>query len=175
MAEARHAIDEEGVTRAAFGRIHGALRDLAQVPGLLEQTELQGLHGSGAGMAVLASEGRDGLTLNLARFPAEAPTPVHDHGTWGVSCIVAGRDRYVQWERLDDGSDPERATVRQVSETILGPGDSASWLDPPHDIHSQQGEGEAAWELILFGRDALQIPRHYFDPETGRVRTANPG
>jgi predicted metal-dependent enzyme (double-stranded beta helix superfamily) len=174
MAEARRAIDADGVTDAAMRRIQQALRALATTPGLLEQAALAGLHGSGAGAAALASEGIDGLTLMLARFPPDAPTPVHDHGSWGVSCVVAGRDRYVHWERLDDGRDPDRAQVRVRYETVLGPGDSVCWSDPPGDIHSQQGEGEPAWELVLFGRDALQTTRHYFDPETGRVHTASP-
>jgi hypothetical protein len=36
-------------------------------------------------------------------------------------------------------------------------------------IHSQQGIGEAAWELVYFGRDPNARPRLYFDPDTGRV------
>jgi hypothetical protein len=60
-------------------------------------------------------------------------------------------------------------------EKVLGPGESVYWLDPPHDIHRQQGhESEAALEVVLFGRDAMQTTRHYFDPETSLVRTASP-
>ena len=36
-------------------------------------------------------------------------------------------------------------------------------------IHSQQGIGEAAWELVYFGRDPNARPRLYFDPVAGRV------
>jgi hypothetical protein len=36
-------------------------------------------------------------------------------------------------------------------------------------IHSQQGIGEAAWELVYFGRDPNARPRLYFDPASGRV------
>jgi hypothetical protein len=36
-------------------------------------------------------------------------------------------------------------------------------------IHSQQGIGELAWELVYFGRDPNVRPRLYFDPEKGRV------
>jgi predicted metal-dependent enzyme (double-stranded beta helix superfamily) len=123
---------------------------------------------------VLAGEGPEGITLVLARFGEEAPTPVHDHGTWGVACVVSGQDRYLTWERLDDGQDPGRAQIRVRSERILSPGDVVSWFEPPHDIHSQQGSGGASWELILFGRNALQMPRHYFDPATGSVDTRSP-
>ena len=49
-----------------------------------------------------------------------------------------------------------------------------TWLDPPHDIHSQQGIGEEALELVLFGKNTMTIPRNYYNPETGEVRTALP-
>ena len=47
-------------------------------------------------------------------------------------------------------------------------------LGPPHDIHSQQGIDAPALELVLFGKNTMTIPRNYYDPETGKVRTALP-
>lgn len=91
MAEARRALDEEGLTELALQRIQQTLRELAKAPGLVEQVGLRELHGSAAAATVLASEGSEGLTLVLARFPAEAPTPVHDHNSWGIACVIAGR------------------------------------------------------------------------------------
>ena len=44
------------------------------------------------------------------------------------------------------------------------------WFDPPNDIHRQQGISEAAWELILVGKDFSIIPRLYFDPERNTVQ-----
>jgi hypothetical protein len=48
------------------------------------------------------------------------------------------------------------------------------WLDPPHDIHSQQGIDEPALELVLFGKNVMAIPRNYYNPKTGVVTTALP-
>lgn len=172
MTIARQIIDAYGVTAAALQRIERALRELAAAGALVERVELQRLHSGRAAATVLASEGIDGLTLVLARFGPEAPTPVHDHGTWGVACVVAGKDRYLRWERAEDGRESEPARVHIRDERILAPGDTVSWLEPPHDIHSQQGYGEAAWEIVLFGRDALRLDRHYFNAETGRVHVA---
>jgi hypothetical protein len=64
--------------------------------------------------------------------------------------------------------------VSLLYETELAAGSFVTWADPPHDIHSQQGIGEPAWELVLFGKDVSRIPRHYHDLETGSVRTALP-
>jgi predicted metal-dependent enzyme (double-stranded beta helix superfamily) len=174
MEEARRAIDEHGVTETAMRRIQTALHKLAQTPGLHDQASLRELHRSGAAAAKLASEGPDGLTLVFARFPPDAPTPIHDHGTWGIAYVIEGHDRYIHWMRLDDGGRPEQAQLRVQYEKALGPGDSVYWFDPPGDIHSQQGQNETAWELVLFGKNALQATRHYFDTATGHVTEAKP-
>ena len=176
MEEARRAIDDLGVTEAAMPRIEAALDRLAQNPGLKEEKEgeLREVHGGGVASAVLASEIDNGLTLILARFQPGKSTPVHDHGTWAVAYVLEGRDRYTQWERLDDGNDPQHAELKVKSETLLRPGDTVHWLNPPHDIHSQQAIDVFAWELILFGSNPLQGTLHYFDPATGRVEEKKP-
>jgi predicted metal-dependent enzyme (double-stranded beta helix superfamily) len=173
VAVAREAVDKYGMSETAFSSIKRALRDLATMHALLEQVDMHRLHDSGAAATLLATEGFEGITLVLARFASDAPTPIHDHGTWGVACVVSGQDRYVHWERLDSGQDPDHAQIRVQYERVLGPGETVDWREPPHDIHSQQGVGGDAWELVLFGRNALRLPRHYFDPDTGSVRTAS--
>ena len=104
----------------------------------------------------------------------DAPTPIHDHGTWAVAHVLEGRDYYIQWERLDDRSDPERAELGVKNESVLGPGDSVYWYGPPHDIHSQQGKDGPAWELVLAGKNIMRTTRHYFDRDTGRVTEKKP-
>ena len=162
-----------GVTVESLHAIGSALGAAALEPGFVPETELRSLHGSDSAATLLQSD-PDGLTLMLARFSPAEETPIHDHGSWGVACVVSGRDRYRGWGRLDDGSRPDRAEVRVIEERELGPGDFVTWLDPPRDIHSQQGVDEPALELVLFGRNVLKVPRHYFDPETGSVRVALP-
>lgn len=174
MAEARRAVAEHGVTVKAMQRIEAALGELAQTPGLREQTNLRELHGGGAAAAVLASDGNDDLTLILTRFQPGERTPIHDHGAWAAAYVVEGRERYIQWERVDDGSDPQRAELRVRYERILLPGDAVHWLDPPHDIHSQEAIDDVAWELLLFGRNPQKRALHYFDLETGRVTSRVP-
>lgn len=175
VTEARQAIDRHGVSEKAMQAIQKALRKLASTPGLGEATSLQELHRSGAAASVLASEGPEGITLVYGRFPPEQPTPVHDHGSWGVAYVLAGKDRYIHWKRLDDASDPHQAALAVEYDRVLEPGDSVYWFEPPSDIHSQQGyDGETAWELVMFGHDPMQVDRHYFDVDSGEVITAKP-
>lgn len=169
IADARTILDD-GVSETTLLKVGERLRVLARTPNLIPEGELVGLHGGSASMTLLHSDGADGLTLMLAKFPDTAPTPIHNHNSWGVACVVHGRDRYQHFERLDDGADREHAQLRLLYERELEPGDVAVWLDPPHDIHCQQGIGGPAWELVCFGLDITARPRQYFDLETGSVR-----
>lgn len=169
MAGARRAVNEKGVTEAAMGDICGVLARLAQEPNLKNAYAMSNLHGGGATSVVLASESDDGLTLRLSRLEPGRPTPVHDHGSWAVAYVVEGRDRYVHWRRLDDGAGHDHAALEVEYRRTLTSGDCVHWLDPPHDIHSQEAVGEPTWELVLFGKNHGKTPRQYFDPASGQV------
>ena len=147
----------------AVGRL---LAEESAKPGFVPDAEMRSLHGSDSTFTILQSD-PDGLTLMLAKFSAEEETPVHDHGSWGVACVVRGRDRYRHYATRD-------GKVALLYEKVLEPGGFVTWPDPPEDIHSQRGIGEPAWELVLFGKDVTRIPRHYHDLATGKVRTSLP-
>lgn len=175
MREARVAIAEHGFTEPAIAVIKESLAELAGINGLRDREDLSGLHGSTKTEAVvLASDGLNDLTLILARFAPNEPTPVHDHGTWAVLHVLEGSDKYIAWKRVDDGTDHEHAQLEIESEQLLKTGDSIHWFGPPHDIHSQIAQDGPAWELILAGSNMLLADRHYFDPATGRVTTKQP-
>src|SRR5258708_27759709 len=87
MAVAHKALDKDGLNETSVQHIQEALRELAATPALIERVDMRRLHNSGTDAMVLASEGLEGITLVLARFGEEAPTPVHDHGTWGVAWL----------------------------------------------------------------------------------------
>lgn len=169
VADAVEVLADAGPTPAAFDAIGDLMQRLARQPGLLSETRMTDLHGAGSTFTIL-SRGADGSVLMLARFPAE-PTPIHDHNSWGVACLLQGRDRHIAWRRLDDGSVPGQARIEVADDRVLGPGEVVSFGPPPQDIHSQQGVGGAALELVYFGADPNRAPRHYFDAERGSVET----
>jgi predicted metal-dependent enzyme (double-stranded beta helix superfamily) len=174
MHETQALLAREGIAEPSLRDVGKRLSELAREPDLISEAELSPLHGSDATVTVLYSLGADALTLLLARFPASAPTPIHDHDSWGVACVVAGRDRYMHWERVDAGTYPGHARLRLLYERELGAGEYVVWMGQPHDIHSQQGIGGAAWELVLFGKNTMVLPRRYFDLQTGIVCEALP-
>jgi predicted metal-dependent enzyme (double-stranded beta helix superfamily) len=174
MERVRMVLAPAGATEDALREIGGMLQALAQTPDLIPDDLGATMHQSDATSTTLHSDGTHGLTLILARFPATAATPIHDHNSWGVACVVSGRDRYQHFERLDDGTDPHHAQLRLLYERELAPGDVVIWTNPPHDIHRQQGVNGPAWELVLFGVNAMALPRRYFDIATGAVRESLP-
>ncbi len=159
---------DTAVTRRA---IADAVRQLGTEAVLDDEPALSGLHGAAA--ATLLARATDGPVLMLARFPSDAPTPVHNHNSWGIVCVIRGRDRYLRWTRLDDGSDPDHARLTLANESELGVGDLTFLEDPPGDIHSQQGIGGPVWELVFFGHDPDAAPRAYFETDAGTVTYAS--
>ena len=104
--------DPGAAGREAIGLL---LRRLATSPDILARigasVPRQGTHGMDIRGGEIHKEPDGTLALMLARFPHESETPIHNHHSWGVVCVVAGRDRYVHWRRLDDGSRPGHAEV----------------------------------------------------------------
>jgi predicted metal-dependent enzyme (double-stranded beta helix superfamily) len=166
MTRAREIL-ADGVDGKSLSTVGRLLAQVSAEPGFIPQTQMKSLHGGDTRSAVLQSD-PDGLTLMLGHFSAKEETPVHNHSSWGIACVVQGRDRYRHWHHDDEG------LLKILYEKDLGPGDFVTWLDPPHDIHSQQGIGDPALELVLFGKNTMAIPRTYYNPETGEVRTALP-
>lgn len=153
-------------------RIRDLLVKLAQEPEIIPDVALNRLHTSGSSATILL-EGSDGRgALMLLQLPATAPTPVHNHHSWGVSCVVKGRNRYWAWRRFDDGDDPDRGDLRLDKVFDQRPGDATIWDDPPHDWHAQQGIDDEAIEFVFFGTNPLLRSRAYFDPETGTISHA---
>jgi 3-mercaptopropionate dioxygenase len=169
MEDAR-AILAGGITQETLEAVGRRLAEAGLRQELIPKTEMRQMHGTNSSFTVLQTD-PDGLTLVLGRFSPTEETPVHDHGSWGVACVIQGVDRYRHWEIASDESD---SGLRLLYERELKPGSFATWLDPPSDIHSQQGIGEPALELIMFGKNVMALPRHYYDTKTGEVTTALP-
>jgi len=167
VADAEALLERFGTTEEGFAAIAERLRRLAAEPSILDRPDLGGLHGSAS--ATILCEGAGGSALMLASFPPDAPTPVHNHNSWGIICVVRGTDRYLRWQREDAAGRTDRTRVTLAEELTLRAGDVLWFDEPPDDIHSQQGIGEPAWELVYFGRNPNLVPRAYFDPESGAV------
>lgn len=176
IGQVKQILARDGPSAHGLELIAERMRDLVKNPSVTRNAgEPAGNVHAGRQSTPLYTD-ESGLTLVRARFGPEAMTPIHNHGSWGIVGVYRGRDRYQIWRRLDDGTVAGQARIELVDELILGPGDVVIMPNPPQDLHAQQGYGgEAAYEFVLFGKNAMVLPRLYFDPEQGTAREIAPG
>ena len=171
MDDVKVILKESGVTDAGLGEIAARMKALSIRQDLFEQGEWREPTpgGNTIGSYRLHAEPGETLILSISQFSHERPTPVHTHNTWGVICGYRGVDHYEGWERVDDGSKPGHARLKEVVDRELGPGEAVYWLEYPKDIHRQQAHGGPSWELLLMGRSTKGITRLHFDPDQNQV------
>ncbi len=175
IGEVKQILAEHGASAHGLELIAEQMREFVRNPAVTSDADVPAgnVHVGRQSRSLYTDE--TGLTLVRARFGPEAMTPIHDHGSWGIVGVYRGRDRYQIWRRLDDSATPGKAQVEMVEELILEPGDVVIMPSPPQDLHAQQGYGgEAVYEFVLFGQNAMIRPRTYFDPVHGTTRKVLP-
>ncbi|MFJ3895472.1 MULTISPECIES: hypothetical protein [unclassified Streptomyces] len=95
-------------------------------------------------------------------------TPVHDHGTWGVIGIVAGRERERRFV-----VDPSRSNgLRELGEGYLQPGDIEVCCTTDQDVHSVAAASDVPCVGIhVYGADIGSLPRRSYSEEDGSCKT----
>lgn len=85
-------------------------------------------------------------------------TPPHDHTTWAILTTIEGEDTNRIYKRIDDGSQPGKAKIKQVAESVVRPGEAVCLM--PDEIHSSNNlSGRPSLSLHLYGR-ALETLTH---------------
>jgi predicted metal-dependent enzyme (double-stranded beta helix superfamily) len=174
VSDIRSILSEKGPTDAGLGQIAQRMQELSKRDDLFELGEYRPPTpgGNTIGSYRLHAEPDNTLIVSVSRFSHEHPTPVHTHNTWGVLCGYQGTDRYVQYDRVDNGSREGYAELKEVTNRTITRGDAVWWLEYPHDIHQQQALGdEPSWELLLMGKSTGGIERLHFDPDNRKVWT----
>ena len=105
------------------------------------------------GRGVVVAGAREGPLLAVAVFPAQAPTPIHGHGGWGVAVGLSGRCDLTAF-RIGPGGVASSLGVRR-----LLPGD-ATWWTRAYDVHRQSAVADEAVELVLLERNPDGAPRY---------------
>jgi predicted metal-dependent enzyme (double-stranded beta helix superfamily) len=92
----------------------------------------------------------------------------HDHGElgWAVYGILVGETVQQIYERLDDGSEPGRATLRplppirqKAGEVVIIP------IGAPHAIIARTEN----WSVVIRSREMENLWRNWYDAEAGTV------
>ena len=161
----------EGVTRPALEKIRAELLKLAAQEQLFPSSQFppppNGEKGSNRYLLQEDAGNRFALYLN-ALNPGNETKP-HDHTTWAVVVAVDGQELNKVYERLDNGSDPNRCELRVREEIMVEPGRGICLM--PEDIHSIHTTGSVPTRhLHMYGLALEKLDnRKGYDPETGAV------
>ena len=109
----------------------------------------------------------------LAHINDKARTsPPHDHGaSWAIYGQATHYAEMTEWEREDDGRDPEHAKLKPVKKYRLMPGQAGIYQDGK--IHSIDYPDHARFVRVT-GTNLDRIHRVRFDPHTGEVKRMTP-
>src|SRR3954464_9811677 len=100
------------------------------LPGYCAPPDEASKMGGGIGQYALYRAEDGSLCLFSLVVPAGAETPVHDHLAWGIVGIYRGRQDETVSRRLDDGRDPDRATLEIARRQTLARGEFYPLLPP---------------------------------------------
>jgi len=170
LRQARAIVDADGSGQAALEKIKGLLVGLANrgealfPRGDFAMPDAQGRN------HILALEDGDGMGLYLTiGLPGKEAAP-HDHGIWCVNAAISGREVHRYYRRTDDGSREGYATVEEIGEVTVAPGQGMAMSD--HAIHATEVVGnEPAIGLALYGYALARVPSVvWFHPAFSSVR-----
>lgn len=104
------------------------------------------------------------------------PSPIHDHGAWGLIGSLIQPVRETKYRRLDDGRVEGYAELERTSSRVIEPGGTSHVLPLDEGIHQMGAAGEQmAVSVGVYGRAIRQGYSQFFDP-AGRnvVRAYHP-
>lgn len=182
MDDAKAILGDEGPSETGLNQLVARMKQLVVDPKIIAShqafvnSSTSDLYKDTGRRSRILYADNSGFTLVRSYFDPHQPTPIHSHSTWGIVGVYAGKDIHKRFRRKDDGTGAGFAELELVEERILEAGDVVTIPHPPHDIHSQQGfGGEPCYELVLFGANAMVIPRLLFNLEQNTAREVVPG
>ena len=128
--------------------------------------------GAKPGLTVLYEDPKLGFQV-LAHVNQQARvSPPHDHGaSWAIYGQATEYTDMIEWERLDDGSDPSKSKLKPEKKYRLAPGQAGIYQDGK--IHSIDYPDKSIF-IRVTGTNLDRIARKMFNQETGKVTQMTP-
>ena len=128
--------------------------------------------GAGNWYVAHSCEGKNGsYSLQVFIWPPGTRTQIHDHTSWGAFCCVVGSVLEERYERLDDGSQLNRARLKKVWQLSWSKEDGASTVLPYDEgIHRVGNPGTGiAISVHLYGPIMGEVDGRDYDPSRDYV------
>jgi predicted metal-dependent enzyme (double-stranded beta helix superfamily) len=94
-------------------------------------------------------------------------TQIHDHAhNWTLYGVLEGHENIERYERLDDGSKPDYAQIRQSVNVMVGPGKIDLVL--PYQIHAEESGEERTAAIIVRAEKAGTFLQGRYDPKANK-------
>lgn len=101
--------------------------------------------------------------------------PIHDHGAWGIVGAQVNPVREKKYARLDDGSEENYASIKQVSDNILYPGETTFVLPLNDGIHQMQTVGDQpSVSIHVYGKPIRKGYINFYDPDRNTLARIYP-
>lgn len=108
-----------------------------------------------------------GFEVMTYRYEKARQGQPHDHGdSWAIYAQVGEYTDMIEWDRLDDGSDPNTAKVKSRKSYRLNPGQAGVYF--ARELHSASTSPNTRY-LRVTGTDLENIERLRINAETGRI------
>lgn len=167
IASARQVFAEEPNAEARWHKISPILRALLAEPSLIEQSKNwpRCSQGQRAENLLFYEDPHYKFVINgLIKAPGSR-TQIHDHAhNWTLYGVLDGHETIERYERLDDGSKPGYADIRQTASIRVGPGKVD--LVRPYEIHAEESGAERTVAIIVRAEKAGGFLQGRYDPET---------
>lgn len=178
LSDIQSLLGDSPVTRERLAAVTARLEQLAQRQELFPVSDFPPpAPGQGVGASTRYrlnpddAPGVPALYLNSIN-PGKTTLP-HNHTTWAAIVALSGQELNRVYRRSDDGSQEGRATLEQVREVVVQPGQSVSFL--PDDIHSIHVTGDTpTLHFHLYGQPLETLSgRIGIDLATGQILNYN--
>jgi predicted metal-dependent enzyme (double-stranded beta helix superfamily) len=169
--EARQTLASQGTTRQALASVLAKLQTLADDKSRWAKDNYPDPEEGERQARYLVREDPDhGFALYLNVMRPGKRIPPHNHTTWACIAAVSGVEHNTLFERIDSGTGAGPATLRQIGEIEVKPGQGMSLL--PNDVHAVEIRGSDVIRHLHFYGKALETlsDRLTFDTTEGTAK-----
>jgi predicted metal-dependent enzyme (double-stranded beta helix superfamily) len=122
-------------------------------------------------VAYRQDDSENSYSVQVFVWPPGSATRVHDHSSWGAFCCVVGSVLEERYERLDDGSLPDHARLKELWRLGWSREDGISTVLPYEEGIHRVGNPteELAISVHLYGPRLGEIDGRDYDPSENYV------